>query len=161
VEGRPRWIIVLVSSAVPAVLADFFVVAVSIGAVRIYARRVYQTLRDTSRARGLAELARQFGDGLFGDFLSGRHRHVSVSDDSWASACRRAFSLESVQSLPSYDSGSLLSGWLRYPGSTYQAKRLTCASRSGPRVPSAMRADGIAFVKLDREESIGSLARTM
>jgi hypothetical protein len=144
----------LVPTLCLAVFADFLAAPFPIASVEC--PHIYQTLRDRPERGALAELPLGIGDGLLGDLTPVDHRMFLCQMTHGHPLVGGVLARIPSNVLPSYEADPLLSGWLRLSGFDDQTSvhtPLPDAARASER----MRADGIAFVMLDRERASAPL----
>jgi hypothetical protein len=144
----------LVPALCLAVFADFFAAPFPIASVEC--PHIYQTLRDRPERGALAELPLGIGDGLMGDLTPVDHRMFLCQMTHGHPLVGGVLARIPPNVLPAYEADPLLSGWLRLSGFADQTSAHT-ALPDADRASERMRADGIAFVMLDRERASAPL----
>jgi hypothetical protein len=149
-HGGSSW---LVPALCLAVFADFL--AAPFPMAPIECPHIYQTLRDRPERGALAELPLGIGDGLMG-LTPVDHRMFLCQMTHGRPLVGGVLARIPPNVLPSYEADPLLSGWLRLSGFDDQTSVHT-ALPDAAHAAERMRADGIAFIMLDRERASGPL----
>jgi hypothetical protein len=130
------------------VFADFL--AAPFPLVPVECPSIYQTLRDRPERGALAELPLGLGDGLLGELTPVNHQMFVCQMIHGRPLVGGVLARLPPNVLPAYEADPLLAGWLGLSGARGDIGRggpLPDAELAGRR----LKADGIAFVLLDRE----------